>query len=78
MVDFGDLREGVLIDDVVSIVREIVKVDNIKLIGLGTNVTCYGGVIPDIENLGRLIKIKLDIEKTFSISLPVISGGNSS
>ncbi len=49
MVDLGDLREGVLIEDVVSIVREIVKVDNIKLIGLGTNVTCYGGVIPDVK-----------------------------
>ena len=78
MVDIGDLREGVLIEDVVSIVREILKLDNIKLIGIGTNVTCYGGVIPDVENLGRLIKIKSDIEKTFSISLSVISGGNSS
>ena len=78
MVDLGDLREGVLIDDVASIVSKIVKLDNINLIGLGTNVTCYGGVIPDTENLGNLIKLKLDIEKNFSLSLPIISGGNSS
>jgi len=78
MVDLGDLREGVLIEDIVYIVGEIVKLDNVKLIGIGTNVTCYGGVIPDIENLGRLIKIKSNIEKIFSIRLPVISGGNSS
>ena len=78
MVDLGDLREGVLIEDAECTVREIVKLNNIKLIGLGTNVTCYGGVIPDKENLGKLIKLKSDIEKIFSLSLPIISGGNSS
>jgi len=78
MVDLGDLREGVLIGDVIDTVKEIVKLENIKLIGLGTNVTCYGGVIPDKDNLGELIKLKSDIEETFNISLPVISGGNSS
>lgn len=78
MVDIGDLREGVLIHDAVSTVREILKLDKINLIGLGTNVTCYGGVIPDSENLGKLIALKEDLEKTFNISLPLISGGNSS
>ncbi|GCD09667.1 ornithine racemase Orr [Clostridium tagluense] len=78
MVDIGDLREGVLIQDATSTASEILKLDNIKLIGLGTNVTCYGGVIPDSENLGILIKLKGDLEKSFNISLPLISGGNSS
>jgi len=78
MIDIGDLREGVLIQDATSTVRKILELDNIKLIGLGTNVTCYGGVIPDRENLGILIKLKGDLEKTFDISLPLISGGNSS
>lgn len=78
MVDLGDLREGVLPKDVMDTVEEIIKLDNIKLIGLGTNVTCYGGIIPDRNNLGELIELKKQAEKKFSISLPVISGGNSS
>lgn len=78
MVDVGDLREGVLVDDVISVVREILKLDNIKLLGLGTNVTCYGGVLPDKNNLGKLIKLKNDIKSLFNIELPIISGGNSS
>lgn len=78
MVDLGDLREGVLMEDVATTVKKILKIDNIKLIGLGTNLTCYGGVIPDRENLGKLIKLKLDVEKIFGLSLSVISGGNSS
>lgn len=78
MVDLGDLREGVLIENVMVTVEEIVKLENIKLIGIGTNVTCYGGVIPDEVNLGKLIGLKLNIEKAFNLSLPIVSGGNSS
>lgn len=78
MVDIGDLREGVLVEDVIPMVGEIFKLDNINLIGLGTNVTCYGGVLPDKDNLGKLIKLKKDIKEIFNINLPIISGGNSS
>lgn len=78
MVDLGDLREGVLIPDVIKTVEKIIEIDNVNLIGLGTNLSCYGGVIPDKANLGKLIELKLDVEKTFGLTLSVISGGNSS
>jgi len=78
MVDIGDLREGVLVEDVIPTVGEIFKLDNINLLGLGTNVTCYGGVIPDKDNLGKLVKLKKEIKEIFNIELPLISGGNSS
>jgi len=64
MVDLGDLREGVLEKDVLEMSREIIKLPNIKLMGIGTNLTCYGGVIPD--------EVKLNIK------IPIVSGGNSS
>ncbi|WP_346915775.1 ornithine racemase Orr [Clostridium sp.] len=78
MVDLGDLREGVLEKDVLEISREIVKLPNIKFMGIGTNLTCYGGVIPDEANLGRLLKIKNNIEEELNIKIPIVSGGNSS
>jgi Predicted amino acid racemase len=78
MVDIGDLREGVLVEDVIATAEEIFKLDNINLVGLGTNVTCYGGVLPDKDNLGKLVKLKRDIKQIFNIDLPSISGGNSS
>ena len=78
MVDIGDLREGVLVEDVIQTAEEIFKLDNINLVGLGTNVTCYGGVLPDKDNLGKLVKLKRDIKQIFNIDLPLISGGNSS
>ena len=79
MFDIGDLREGIFYrDDVMRDVFGILALDHIRLEGIGTNLTCYGGVIPTPETLDRLIAIKETIEKTASISLPVVSGGNSS
>lgn len=79
MVDLGDLREGIFDEDeIFKVVREILKLEGIELMGIGTNLTCYGGVIPKNENLSRLVKIKKNIEEKFNIRLDVLSGGNSS
>ena len=79
MFDIGDLREGIFHrDDYMPDVFGVLSLDNIRLEGIGTNLTCYGGVIPTPETLERLITIKDTIEKTASIRLSVVSGGNSS
>jgi len=79
MFDLGDLREGIWFeDDYLTIVKEVLQLSHIKLIGIGTNLTCYGGVIPTTHNLNQLVEIKNNIEHTFHITLELISGGNTS
>jgi len=79
MIDLGDLREGIFYEEeVIETVRKILKLKNIKLMGIGTNLTCYGGIIPSSENLQKLVDYKELIEKEFEIELEIISGGNSS
>ncbi|HHW56742.1 MAG TPA: alanine/ornithine racemase family PLP-dependent enzyme [Clostridia bacterium] len=78
MVDLGDLREGVLKEDVIPIVEQIVKLEGIKFRGIGTNLTCYGSVIPTPDILEELVKIKNSINKKFNLNLDIVSGGNSS
>jgi predicted amino acid racemase len=78
MIDLGDLREGIEPDKVHETVPVILKTDGIELVGIGVNLTCYGGVIPDKTNLGDLVAIAGDIEATYGITLQVVSGGNSS
>ncbi len=81
MIDLGDLREGIfyskqkLID---ATVEEILSLSNISLIGLGTNLTCYGSIVPTKENLSVLVDIQNHINQKFNLSLDFISGGNSS
>jgi predicted amino acid racemase len=78
MVDLGDLREGVWPDDVVPFVREVIGLAGIRIVGLGTNLTCYGGVIPTEENMQQLVNLACEVEKTFQLKLEYLSGGSSS
>ena len=77
MVDLGDLREGVWPDRVVPLVRAAAKLPNINLVGLGTNLACYGGVIPTSENMAALIDCREACRKATGLPLDVLSGGNS-
>lgn len=81
MIDLGDLREGIYYtdeDQIFSAVEEILKFKNVRLFGVGVNLTCYGAVIPKPDNLSILVDIARKIEKKFGIRLEMISGGNSS
>lgn len=78
MLELGDLREGILPQDVEEYMDQINSMGNIKLEGVGVNLTCYGGIIPSFENLGQLEKISDLIEKKYNLKLNIISGGNSS
>jgi predicted amino acid racemase len=78
MVDLGDLREGVWPDDLILLVREVLGLPGIRLVGLGTNLSCYGGVMPSEDNMQQLAGYACEIERTFDWRLRYISGGNSS
>lgn len=79
MFDLGDLREGYFYEeDLYRVVEHIIAMSNIKLVGIATNLTCYGAIIPSKENLSRLVSIAKNIEERFSIKLDIVSGGNSS
>lgn len=81
MIDLGDLREGIFYqneDTIFETVEEILKLENIKLHGVGVNLTCYGAIIPKNDNLSLLTDIAAKIETKFNIKLDMVSGGNSS
>jgi predicted amino acid racemase len=77
MVDVGDLREGILPENVLNISKNIIKLPNIELYGLGVNLNCYGGVIPSTENLGIIVSLAKEVREKCSIELPILSGGNT-
>lgn len=80
MIDVGDLREGIFFKNKKEIEEWVRKVDMLKYVnlkGIGTNLNCYGGVIPSAENMNYLVEVKLMIEKLLDRKLDVISGGNS-
>ena len=78
MIDVGDLREGVLPVDAIEMARNISLLKNISLAGIGTNMGCYGGILPTLQNLNMLLDVAGEIEKNVGIKLDIISGGGTS
>lgn len=77
MVELGDLREGILPGDVVSIAQAVAKMKGVALKGLGANFACFGGLAPDANMMNALSTIAHDIEVHCRTVLEVVSGGNS-
>ena len=77
MVELGDLREGIISSDLENTVRETLRLPNIALKGIGTNLACRCGVSPDARNMDELSSLADSIEATFGLTLDIVSGGNS-
>ena len=77
MVETGDRREGVMPERVLEVARGMARLPNIKLAGLGCNVTCIGGVLPTRENTQIIIDLAEQVERVLGLPLPAISAGNS-
>jgi predicted amino acid racemase len=77
MVELGDLREGIMPGDLIEAVRETLRLPNIVLKGIGTNLACRSGVSPDARNMAELSALADLIEATFDLKLEIVSGGNS-
>lgn len=77
MVETGDRREGLMPDRILGAAREISKLPNIELLGLGANTTCIAGVLPSRDNMQIVVDLALDVERALGLPLPVLSAGNS-
>lgn len=77
MVELGDLREGIMPNDLNPAVREVLRFPNITLKGIGTNLACRSGVVPDTRNMAELSAMADSIESNFGFPLEIVSGGNS-
>ena len=77
MVELGDLREGILPCDLPEFIKETLSLPNIKIIGIGCNLACYGGIKPESKNMRELSELVGLLEKELNIDLEIISGGNS-
>ena len=78
MVDLGDLREGIWPDDLLPTVAHIVQLPGVRLVGLGTNLTCFGAVLPSEKNMSELAGYAAAVAAEFGVAKTYVSGGNSS
>ncbi|MGB5112884.1 MAG: alanine/ornithine racemase family PLP-dependent enzyme [Mycobacterium sp.] len=77
MVELGDLREGIALADAPEAVRAVLGYQSLRLVGVGANLACQNGVVPDDQNMGILTGLADDIEALHGLTLGIVSGGNS-
>ncbi|OUN11746.1 alanine racemase [Flavonifractor sp. An91] len=78
MIDVGDLREGVFgREQLDEIVPQILDCPGVKLVGLGTNVGCYGSVLPSVDNTAILVELRDYLNSTYGCSISVLSAGGT-
>ncbi|CAN5478712.1 ornithine racemase Orr [soil metagenome] len=77
MIEMGDLREGVMRDDLVDFYEKVFRLPGLEVVGLGTNLNCLHGVMPDGDKLIQLALYKQIIELRFKKEIPLVSGGTT-
>ncbi len=77
MVELGDLREGIMPGDLKRIARDTLKLPNLVLAGIGANLACCSGIVPDDRNMSELSILADSIDDTFGGTLDIVTGGNS-
>lgn len=77
MLELGELREGVMRDDFIEFYEKVFELKNIEVVGIGTNLTCMYGVLPNHDKLIQLSLYEQLIEAKFNKHIPYVSGGSS-
>ncbi len=77
MIEMGELREGVMRDDFIDFFEKVFTLPNIEVVGIGTNMTCLYGVLPNHDKLIQLSLYEQLIEARFNKQIPYVSGGAS-
>lgn len=77
MIELGDLREGILPGSLVKFYTRIFELPNINVIGIGANLGCLSGAVPNIDQLAQLGLYRELLELKFGRKLPLISAGSS-
>ncbi len=77
MIELGDLREGVLGENLIQFYSKVFHFKGIKVIGLGANLNCLNGVMPSQDKLIQLALYKGLLEAKFNQEIKLVSGGSS-
>lgn len=77
MIEMGELREGVMRDNLIQFYADVFTLSNIEVVGIGTNFSCLYGVLPSHDKMVQLSLYKQLIEALFERKLRYVSGGSS-
>lgn len=77
MVEMGDLREGILPENLATIARQVMNMPGVALKGIGSNFGCFSGMAPTAREMTALCELATATEGVCGPFLATVSGGGS-
>ena len=77
MIELGDLREGIMGENLIGFYRKVFDLPNIEIVAIGANLNCLHGVMPSQDKLIQLSLYKQLVEATFHKKIQWVTGGTS-
>jgi len=77
MIELGELREGIIGKNLIDFYKNVFNLKNIEVVGIGSNLSCLYGVLPNHDKLIQLSLYEQLIEAKFNKQIPYVSGGSS-
>jgi predicted amino acid racemase len=77
MIELGDLREGILPGSLIKFYEQVFNLSNIEVLGIGANIGCLAGMVPNVDQFMQLILYRELLELKFDHKLPMISAGST-
>lgn len=79
MAELGDLREGIMPARIPEVAELLATCSYVKCVGLGTNIGCFGGVLPSRENMTQLVKLAAQLRAFLepNVDTWLVSAGGS-
>ena len=77
MIELGDLREGILPGSLIKFYERVFHMPNIEVLGIGANLGCLAGAVPNMDQLMQLALYRELLELKFKHKISRISAGST-
>jgi len=77
MVEMGDMRDGIMPEDVAAVAQQVSDLPGVLLKGIGANFACLNGMVPNAMAMARFSALASQVESAIGSRFEAVSGGNS-
>jgi len=77
MVEMGDMRDGVMPEDLNDVAAQVAATPGVALKGIAANFACLGNVAPTADDLAMLSRLADQVEGECGPYVALVSGGGS-
>lgn len=76
-LELGDMREGLLEEELIPFLRKALKIKGVNIAGIGANLGCLIGKLPDQKVMEKLERLIADVKRELGFEFETVSMGGT-